>query len=110
MAATSRSPRLRLISSEPVEQAPLAFEAATPARDVELDSSDVRAGAPVDEDLVGRARRADAFAFEALYRRHAEFAFNLAVRIQGSSADVEDVVHDAFLKAQERLEDLRDTA
>ena len=32
------------------------------------------------------------------------------MRIQGSSADVEDVVHDAFLKAQERLTDLRDAA
>jgi RNA polymerase sigma-70 factor (ECF subfamily) len=62
-----------------------------------------------DEELVRGARRLETRAFEALYRRHAEFAFNLAVRIQGSSIDVEDVVHDAFLKAQERLDDLRDS-
>jgi RNA polymerase sigma-70 factor (ECF subfamily) len=68
------------------------------------------AGADEDQELVGRARRSEALAFEMLYRRHAEFAFNLAVRIQGSATDVEDVVHDAFLKAQERLADLRDSA
>jgi RNA polymerase sigma-70 factor, ECF subfamily len=68
------------------------------------------AEAVVDDELVGRARRAEVPAFEGLYRRHAAFAFNLAVRIQGSSADVEDVVHDAFVKAHERLEDLRDSS
>jgi RNA polymerase sigma-70 factor (ECF subfamily) len=66
--------------------------------------------AKADEELVGRARRLEARAFETLYRRHAEFAFNLAVRIQGNANDVEDVVHDAFLKAQERLDGLRDSA
>ncbi|HVY29369.1 MAG TPA: sigma-70 family RNA polymerase sigma factor [Polyangiaceae bacterium] len=68
------------------------------------------AEARADEELVGRALRSEARAFESLYRRHAEFAFNLAVRIQGNANDVEDVVHDAFLKAQERLDDLRDSA
>ena len=61
-----------------------------------------------DERLVARARRTDLLAFEQLYRRHAGFALNLAVRIQGSAVDAEDVVHDAFLKASERLSDLRD--
>jgi len=109
MGATSRRPRLRLISSPALEQAPPGTEPASPARD--QDEVAEAAGADEqDELLVLRARRAEARAFETLYRRHAEFAFNLAVRIQGSSADVEDVVHDAFLKAQERLSDLRDSA
>lgn len=114
MGASRQSPRLRLISSEALEPAPL--ESATAAQDLEPSPSAVHAlrdddgEADVDEDLVGRARQAEPLAFEGLYRRHAEFAFNLAVRIQGSSADVEDVVHDAFLKAQERLSDLRDSA
>src|SRR5688572_15701367 len=114
MGATRRSPRLRLISTEALEQASLVLERATPAQDPEptealspLEDADEEGG---DETLVGRARRSEADAFETLYRRHAEFAFNLAVRIQGSAADVEDVVHDAFLKAQERLSDLRDSA
>jgi RNA polymerase sigma-70 factor (ECF subfamily) len=65
---------------------------------------------PSDETLVKRARQHEASAFEALYRRHAAFALNLAVHIQGTTADVEDIVHDAFVRAHERLGELRDTA
>jgi RNA polymerase sigma-70 factor (ECF subfamily) len=108
MGALKR-PRLRLISSPGLEPAPLGPEAETPAR-ADDEVGEGVASEEQDELLVLRARRAEARAFETLYRRHAEFAFNLAVRIQGSSADVEDVVHDAFLKAQERLDDLRDSA
>jgi RNA polymerase sigma-70 factor (ECF subfamily) len=61
-----------------------------------------------DEQLVARARQDELLAFEVLYRRHAGFALNLAVRIQGTANDAEDVVHDAFLKASERLSELRD--
>jgi RNA polymerase sigma-70 factor (ECF subfamily) len=63
-----------------------------------------------DERLVARARRSDLLAFEALYRRHAGFALNLAVRIQGTATDAEDIVHDAFLKAGERLSELREAS
>lgn len=63
---------------------------------------------PEDERLVARARHSDLLAFEALYRRHAGFALNLAVRIQGTATDAEDIVHDAFLKASERLSELRE--
>ena len=63
-----------------------------------------------DEKLVARARHHDLLAFEVLYRRHAGFALNLAVRIQGTANDAEDIVHDAFLKANERLSELRDGA
>jgi RNA polymerase sigma-70 factor (ECF subfamily) len=116
MGATSRSPRLRLISSESLDEAASGPQVAGTEAAASVEAQDIAVAAgpaqvgPEDEELVGRARRLDARAFEALYRRHAEFAFNLAVRIQGSSADVEDVVHDAFIKAQERLTDLRDSA
>jgi len=46
-------------------------------------------------------------ACEQLYRRHATFACNLAARISGSTHDVEDVVHDAFLRAFDHLPTLR---
>ena len=65
---------------------------------------------PDDQKLVGRARQSDLLAFELLYRRHAGFALNLAVRIQGTANDAEDIVHDAFLKANERLSELRDAS
>jgi RNA polymerase sigma-70 factor (ECF subfamily) len=61
-----------------------------------------------DEQLVALVRQNDVLAFEVLYRRHAAFALNLAVRIQGSARDVEDIVHDAFLRAHQRLHELRD--
>jgi RNA polymerase sigma-70 factor, ECF subfamily len=85
------APRLRLIGSD----------------DSRVRASESPPGLP-DEQLVARISRGDAAAFETLYRRHAAFALNLAVRIQGSTADVEDVVHDAFLRAHERIQDLRE--
>lgn len=74
-------------------------------------SSQDPAAGPPDELLVRRARARDAgatSAFETLYRRHAAMALNLAVRIQGSSSDVEDIVHDAFVRAHQRLPELRE--
>ncbi len=61
-----------------------------------------------DRQLVPLVLENDNRAFEVLYRRHAAFAMNLAVRIQGTGVDVEDIVHDAFLRARTRLGELRD--
>src|SRR5262245_1315484 len=61
-----------------------------------------------DAQLVALAAQSDMPAFESLYRRHAGFALNLAVRLQGNGTDVEDIVHDAFLRARSRLSDLRE--
>ena len=63
-----------------------------------------------DAQLVALAACDEMSAFETLYRRHAPFALNLAVRLQGHGTDVEDVVHDAFIRAHARLADLRDPA
>lgn len=61
-----------------------------------------------DAHLVSLASRGETGAFETLYRRYAGFAINLAVRIQGNARDVEDVVHDSFLRAHDKLAELRD--
>lgn len=61
-----------------------------------------------DEALVTLGIEGDNYALELLYRRHASFAIHLATRIEGSTHDVEDVVHDAYVKAFERLETLTD--
>ncbi len=63
-----------------------------------------------DGPLVALGRQGETRALEVLYRRHATFAIHLATRIEGSSRDVEDIVHDAFLRAFERLGDLADPA
>lgn len=65
------------------------------------------AGLP-DAQLVALGCKGDSGAFELLYRRHASFALHLATRIEGSSRDAEDIVHDAFLRAFERINDLSD--
>ncbi len=61
-----------------------------------------------DGQLVLLGAKGDRRALEILYRRHAPFAIHLAARIEGSSRDVEDVAHDAFLKAFQHLGDLAD--
>jgi RNA polymerase sigma-70 factor (ECF subfamily) len=61
-----------------------------------------------DAQLVALGTRGDTNALEQLYRRHAAFAIHLATRIEGSARDVEDIVHDAFIRAIERLPDLTD--
>lgn len=61
-----------------------------------------------DADLVALAAEGKSAAFEVLYRRYAAFAIHLATRIHGSVRDVEDIVHDAFVSAFERLRDLHD--
>jgi RNA polymerase sigma-70 factor (ECF subfamily) len=63
-----------------------------------------------DGALVALVVEGERGAAEALYRRHAPFALNLAARIAGSSAEIEDVVHDSFLRAFEGLAGLRNAA
>lgn len=61
-----------------------------------------------DEQLVALARQRDVKALEVLYRRHVAFAIHLATRIEGSARDIEDIVHDAFVLAFEKVGDLSD--
>lgn len=63
-----------------------------------------------DAQLVALGCKGETQALEVLYRRHAAFAIHLAARIEGSSRDVEDIAHDAFVRAFERLDDLTDRA
>lgn len=63
-----------------------------------------------DAQLVLLAQSGARDAFEALYRRYVAFALNLAVRLNPSGEEAEDVVHDAFLKAHANLDTLRDTS
>jgi RNA polymerase sigma-70 factor (ECF subfamily) len=96
-SAPERPQRLRLVGGT---------EVATRPR-----SRGSGATTPLDDAaLVALARDGHVAAFETLYRRHVGFALNVAVRIQGNAHDVEDIVHDAFLRAHERLGELRDAA
>ncbi len=90
--------RLRLVATEGTAEPSRAEGGVSPL------------GHLADAQLVRLSADGDMPAFEQLYRRYAAFAVNLAVRLQGSPTDVEDIVHDAFLRARARLSDLRDPA
>jgi RNA polymerase sigma-70 factor, ECF subfamily len=63
---------------------------------------------PSDAALVLAARAGEAWAQEALFRRHAPMANGLAFRLMGRDADVDDLVQDAFVIAFGRLHALDD--
>jgi len=75
----------------------------------EGDVRELRAG-PDDGELVARALEGDAWAEEALYRRHVRRVTDTATRVLGRTAEAEDVVQDTFLKAFSKLHTLRDAA
>ncbi len=56
-----------------------------------------------DAELVRRARRGDAEAFEALYRAYSPWALRLARRFAPDDDAAQDVVQDAFLYLLDRL-------
>jgi RNA polymerase sigma-70 factor, ECF subfamily len=68
-------------------------------------------GRPIsDAELVERAVEGNAWAEEALYRRHAELVLGTAKRLLGNADEAADVAQDSFLIAFEKLETLRDAS
>ena len=58
---------------------------------------------PTDAALVIAARAGEEWAFEALFRRHANLVFGLAYRLLPRDSEVDDIVQDVFSVAFERL-------
>ncbi len=56
-----------------------------------------------DEALAARAAAGDADAFRALYERHRNMIYTLALRMTGADADAEDVLQQTFLRAWRAL-------
>jgi RNA polymerase sigma-70 factor, ECF subfamily len=105
LVGCSTQAQLSRAASPASERAPVSAVDAVGSGDARLLLAEVS-----DAALVQRLLARDQTALEQLYRRHASFAFNLAVRLQGHSNEVEDVVHDSFIKAHAELAGLRDTA
>lgn len=57
-----------------------------------------------------RILRGDSQAFRELYGRHARYVAGVVYRLMGDDADLEDIVQDTFVRAAERLNDLRNRA
>lgn len=70
-------------------------------------TSEARVG-PTDTALVLAARKGEAWAQEALFRRYARLANGLAFRLLGGDPDVEDLVQDSFAYALSGLSRLSD--
>ncbi len=60
-----------------------------------------------DAALVERARAGDGDAFGELVRRHYRAAFVVALAVAGSRVEAEDACQDAWVRALERLDSLR---
>jgi RNA polymerase sigma-70 factor (ECF subfamily) len=63
---------------------------------------------PSDAALVASARAGEAWAREALFRRHARLANGLAFRLLGRDQEVDDVVQDAYVAVLDGLHRLDD--
>ncbi len=99
-------PNLRLLSGQPEDDQRSSQSETTPIPP----RSPGPLGELPDAELVALGAQGNRKALELLYRRHAPFAIHLATRIEGSARDADDIVHDAFLKAFERLRELKDPA
>ena len=65
-------------------------------------------GRPLDDQqLVERARRGDAAAYEELVRRYQQLAFRTALVFGGPAADAEEAAQDGFVKAWRALSRFR---
>jgi RNA polymerase sigma-70 factor, ECF subfamily len=61
-------------------------------------------------DLVRRAKRGDATAFDELARTHLRAAYAVALAVLGRPADADDISQDAFVAALERIDECREPA
>ncbi len=62
---------------------------------------------PREQELIARARRGDARAYERLIEEHQSIAYRTAYVITGSSSDAEEAAQDALLKAFRALDRFR---
>lgn len=59
------------------------------------------------EDVIVQAAEGDLKAFEAIYREHAGFVYNVAFRILGNKEDAEEIVQEVFLTVHDQLKGFR---
>src|SRR5437773_2008523 len=65
-------------------------------------------GRPADDsDLIARAQRCDAAAYEEIVQRYQQIAFRTAYVVTGSAADAQDAAQEGFVKAFRALDRFR---
>jgi len=60
-----------------------------------------------EEAWIRQAQRADARAFEALYRLHADKIYGLCLRMTGNVSEAEDCTQEAFIQAWNKMDKFR---
>ncbi|MDX2410893.1 MAG: RNA polymerase sigma factor [Woeseiaceae bacterium] len=60
-----------------------------------------------EADWISRAQRADAKAFESLYRLHVDRVYGLCLRMTGNVAEAEDCTQEAFIQAWKKMDKFR---
>ena len=73
-------------------------------------SRDAGFGQDIDAAVLVRAQRGDNQALETIYRIYARAAYLTALQMTGRPSNAEDAVHDAFVRAFERLSSFRGDA
>jgi len=64
----------------------------------------------VDRDLISRAARGDASAFQALVERHRSMVYRVAYQFAGNHHDAEDIAQEVFIKVYRSLDRFRQDA
>lgn len=64
-------------------------------------------GMTEEADWISRAQRADAKAFESLYRLHVDRVYGLCLRMTGNVAEAEDCTQEAFIQAWNKMDNFR---
>jgi RNA polymerase sigma-70 factor (ECF subfamily) len=64
-------------------------------------------GTTDEADWIAKAQRADAGAFERLYRLHVDKVYGLCLRMTGNVAEAEDCVQEAFIQAWNKIDRFR---
>lgn len=62
---------------------------------------------PPEAEVIERAQRGDASAFERIYRRHSARVFAVCLRIVGNTAAAEDLTQEAFLLVLRKIRSFR---
>ncbi|MBD8527959.1 RNA polymerase sigma factor [Pseudomarimonas arenosa] len=73
-------------------------------------SKDAGFGQDIEAAVLARAQRGDSQALESIYRMYARAAYLTALQMTGRPSNAEDAVHDAFIRAFERLSSFRGDA
>jgi len=86
----------------------LAALLTTYSSDYSCDMVETHPDTAADEAAwIRRAQRADALAFEKLYRLHVDKVYGLCLRMTGNVSEAEDCTQDAFIQAWHKLTKFR---